>query len=82
MWQYVLTVLKNILVFKENYFSQKLIWIFSFKIDSITLDPDPDQDPDPNWAKILDPDPNSMNLNPQQCDNTDSALWPASCYIL
>ena len=33
--------------------------MFSFKIDSITLDPDP------NWAKILDPDPNSMYLDPQ-----------------
>ena len=27
-----------------------------FKIDNIPLD----QDPDSNWAKILDPDPNSM----------------------
>ena len=38
-------------------FYRKLFWIFSFKIDCITLDPDPDLDPDPNWAKILDPDP-------------------------
>ena len=32
-------------------------------IDStgITLNPDPD----PNWAKLLDPDPNSMYLDPQ-----------------
>ena len=53
--------------FKENYFSLKLFLIFSFKIDSITLDPDPDLDPDsdPYWAKILDPDPNSMYLYPQ-----------------
>ena len=42
--------------------------MFSFKIDSKTLDldpyldPDPEPDPDPNWAKILDPDPNSMYL--------------------
>ena len=54
--------------FKENCFSLKLFWIFSFKIDStgintITLDPDPD----PNWAKILVPDPNSMHLDPQHC---------------
>ena len=35
--------------------------IFSFKIDSITLDPNS------NWTKILDPDPNSMNLDPQYC---------------
>ena len=33
--------------------------IFYFKIYSITLDPDP------NWAKVLDPDPNSMYLDPQ-----------------
>ena len=40
-------------------FLLKLFLIFSSKIDSITLDPDP------NWAKILDPDPNSMYLDPQ-----------------
>ena len=57
-WQFVLI---------ENYFSLKLFWIFSFKIDCITLDPDPDLDPDPNWARILDPDPNSMYLDPQHC---------------
>ena len=38
---------------------------------SITLDPDQDldldPDPYPNWAKILDPDPNSMYLEPQHC---------------
>ena len=60
--------LKKYTCFKENYFSLKLFWIFSFKIDStgintITLDPDPD----PNWAKILVPDPNSMHLDPQHC---------------
>ena len=42
-------------------FFSKIILNFSFKIDSITLDPDP------NWAKILDPDPNSMYLDPQHC---------------
>ena len=26
-----------------------------------------DPDPDPNWAKILDPDPNLMYLDPQHC---------------
>ena len=30
-------------------------------MDSITLDPDP------NWAKILDPDPNSLYLDPRHC---------------
>ena len=29
------------------------------------MDPDLDLDPDLNWAKILDPDPNSMYLDPQ-----------------
>ena len=33
-------------VFKENCFYLKLLLIFSFKIDSIILDPD--LDPDPN----------------------------------
>ena len=65
MFQYVLVVLKKYFgtCFKENYFSLKLFWIFSFKIDNITLDPDPD----PNWTKILDPDPapNSMYMDPQ-----------------
>ena len=37
--------------FLKHYFQ------FSFKIGSITLGPDP------NWAKILDPDPNSIYLD-------------------
>ena len=41
----------------ENCFSLELFFIFSFKIDCITLDPDPD--------KNLDPDPNTMYLDPQ-----------------
>ena len=49
--------------FNEKYLSLKLFTIFSFKIDSINLEPDPD----PNWAKIMDPDPNSMYLDPQNC---------------
>ena len=39
----------------------KVFRIFSFKVGSIALDPDPD----PNWAKILDPDRNSMYLDPK-----------------
>ena len=35
-------------VFKENCFYLKLFLIFSFKIDSITMDPVPDLDPDPD----------------------------------
>ena len=35
-------------------FFLKIISIFSFKIDSTTLDPDP------NWANILDPDLHSL----------------------
>ena len=50
---------------KKIIFFIKLFGIFYFKIDSITLDPD--RDPNPNWAKILDPDPNSMYLDPQHC---------------
>ena len=51
----------------ENcFFFPKIIlnFFFVFKIDNtVTLNPDPN--PDPNWAKILDPDPNSMYLDPQ-----------------
>ena len=48
---------KKYTCFKENYFSLKIFSIFSFKNDSMTLDPDP------NWAKILDPDPNTLTLS-------------------
>ena len=41
---------------KIPVFFSKIIYNFSFKINSITLDPDL------NWAKILDPDQNSMYL--------------------
>ena len=47
----MLIVLKKCTCFKENYFSLKLFGIFSFKIESITLDPDP----------------NSMYLDPLRC---------------
>ena len=60
---------------KGNFFSKIIIiFIFSFKIDSITLDPDP------NWTKILDPDPNSMYLDPQHCSHqiVTCVLRPAS----
>ena len=71
--------------FIENYFSLALFWIFSFKIDCITLDPDLN----PNWAKSLDPDPNSMYLDPQhwswwlnsnntQLSITTAMPWPAA----
>ena len=36
------------------------ITFFPLKIDSITLEPNP------NWAKIQDPDPNSMYFDPQR----------------
>ena len=51
---------KSIQLLKKIVFS-KIIFNFFFQIDSITLDPDP------NWAKILDPDPKSMYLDPQHC---------------
>ena len=62
------------MVFKQIYFlrkekNSKLFLFFSFKLltitGNITLDPDPDLDPHPNWAKFLDPDPNSIYLDPQ-----------------
>ena len=69
----------NVLKVKKKFgtfFSLKLFWNFSFKIDSITLDPDLDPDPDPNWAKILDPDPdpNSIYLDPQHWCNLSLAM--------
>ena len=54
-----LIVKKRYTCFIVNYFSLNLFGIFSFKIDCITLDPDL------NWAKILDPDPDSLYLDPQ-----------------
>ena len=48
-----------------------IYWIFTFqrlncvKISIIySIDLGMDLDPDPKWAKILDPDPNSMYLDP------------------
>ena len=59
----MLKVKKNILVLKKIIFLKNYFEFFPLKIDSITLD----LDLDPNWAKILvlDPDPNSMYLDPQ-----------------
>ena len=36
-------------------------------------------DPDPDWAKILDPDPNSMYryLDPQHCPCYQEVCWEA-----
>ena len=48
-WQFVLSLKKKYTCFRENYFSLQLFWIFSFKID----------------CKTLDPDSNSMYLDPQ-----------------
>ena len=52
-FHFVLTVLIKFTgtFFKENCFSQKLFLMFSFKINSITLDPDS----------------NSMDLDPHYC---------------
>ena len=63
---YVRIVKKNILVLKENYFSLKLFGIFSFKIDSTYY---PRSGSGSKFAEILDldPDPNSMYLDPQHC---------------
>ena len=48
---------------------KKIILYFSFKIDNITLDPDQ------NWAKIQDPDLNSIYLYPQHCSKQWHWLW-------
>ena len=53
------TGLKNMLFFKGTCFSLKLVRNFSFKIDDKPLDLDP------NWAKIQNPNLNSMYLDPQ-----------------
>ena len=34
-------------------------------------------DPELNWAKILDPDPNSMYLHPEHCAN--GMIWKKVC---
>ena len=49
---------------KKNFFIKKIVFYkiafnYFFKIDYITLDPGP------NGANILNPDPNSMYLDPQ-----------------
>ena len=46
--------------FIRKFFFSKYFLFFS-KIDKITLYPDS------NWAKILDPDPNSIYLDLQNC---------------
>ena len=52
---------KKFTCFEVNNFSLKLFFSFFVQIYSITLDPDPD----PNWAKIMDPDQNSIFFYPQ-----------------
>ena len=44
-------------------------------------DPDPEPDPNPNWAKILDPDPNSMYsyLDPQHWSVHSAAVCLMFC---
>ena len=48
-------------------------------MDNISLDPDP------NWPQILDPDPNSMYLDPQQRKKYNLAIFFKSaefCFFL
>ena len=51
---------------KKHFF---LNFLRYFKLDSTTLDLDPnlapEPNPDQNWAKIMDPVPNSMYLDPR-----------------
>ena len=46
---------------KEKYFPLKLFLDYFPQIVDITLDPDP------TWAKIQDPDPSLIFLDPQHC---------------
>ena len=51
---------QKLVTFKNSYSSEtNLKFFLSLIIINVTLD----MDPDPNWAKIMDPDLNSMNLN-------------------
>ena len=53
---------QKLVTFKNSYSSEtNLKFFLSLIIINVTLD----MDPDPNWAKIMDPDLNSMYLNTQ-----------------
>ena len=55
-------------MFKENWFLSKIIFkICLSKLINISPDPDLDPDSDPNSAKIQNPYPNSMYLDPKLC---------------
>ena len=56
-------ILKEIVCFLKTFFAELI---------GITIDPDPDL----NWAKILDPDQNSMYSDPQYCLENDLANDP------
>ena len=58
-------------VFNINCFFNNSWWFFFFKIYNITLDLDPD------WARILDPDTNSVQLNTQHCTWANLSLYLA-----
>ena len=58
---------------------KKIFLIVSlFKIDIKTLVPDPI----PNWAKILDPDPNSMCFDPQHWGKGGGILDARENYVI
>ena len=58
----------NKIIFKENWFLSKIIFkICLSKLINISPDPDLDPDSDPNSAKIQNPYPNSMYLDPKLC---------------
>ena len=66
---------QKLVIFKNSYSSETIYkFFFSRKIYNVTLD----TDLDPNWAKIMDPDLNSMNLNKQHWWRLPESATPAS----
>ena len=72
-FSYFLIVLERYICFKWIF--SKIIKIIFSQIDNISLDPEP------NWAKILDPDPNSMYLVPQHYFSLSSLFWQIFNYF-
>ena len=69
--------LQKYIFLKKFFFSKNIYKYFSKLITEVpvTLDQDPDLDPNPNWATILDPDPNSMQFDPQHWTMAIGYRW-------
>ena len=63
---------------RDTFFSSKTIFYHFFKIDDKTLD----SDRYPNWAKIQDPDPNTMYRSPQHCCGVLYNKWYREASII